>query len=62
MAIQKKSLIGKRQTVKKALVAKRVSADAPKAEQIKAPLRTVHTLRMPGMNHASTLKFLSKPL
>ena len=37
MAIQKKSLIGKRQSAKKALVAKRVSADAPKAEQVKAP-------------------------
>ena len=37
MAIQKKSLIGKRQSVKKALVAKSVSADAPKAEQIKSP-------------------------
>ena len=37
MAIQKKSLIGKRQSVKKALVAKRVSTDASKATQIKAP-------------------------
>jgi len=37
MAIQKKSLIGKRQSGKKALVAKRVSADAPKAEQVKTP-------------------------
>ena len=37
MAIQKKSLIGKRQSVKKALVAKSVSADAPKAEQVKSP-------------------------
>jgi len=37
MAMQKKSVISKRQSVKKALVAKRVSADAPKAEQVKAP-------------------------
>jgi len=37
MATQKKSVIGKRQSVKKALVAKRVSADASKAEQVKAP-------------------------
>ncbi len=39
MAIQKKSLIGKQQSAKKALVAKRVSADAPKAAQVKAPFR-----------------------
>ncbi len=31
----KKSVIGERQSAKKALVAKRVSADTPKAEQIK---------------------------
>ena len=37
MAIQKKSLIGKRQSVKKALVAKRVSSDVSKAAQVKAP-------------------------
>ncbi len=40
MAMQKKSVIGKRQSVKKALVAKRVSANAPKAEQVKAPFFT----------------------
>jgi hypothetical protein len=39
MAIQKKSVMGKRQSVKKALVARRVSTDAPKAEQIKAPYK-----------------------
>lgn len=37
MAIQKKSLIGKQQSAKKALVAKRVSTEAPKATQVKAP-------------------------
>ncbi len=39
MAMQKKSLVGKRQSAKKALVAKRVSADTPKAAQVKAPFR-----------------------
>jgi hypothetical protein len=39
MAIQKKSMMGKRQSVKKALVARRVSTDAPKAEQVKAPMK-----------------------
>jgi len=47
MAIQKKSLIGKRQSAKKALVAKRVSADAPKAAQVKAPQQFGLTNRTP---------------
>jgi len=37
MAMQKKSVIGKGQSAKKALVAKRVSTVASKAEQVKAP-------------------------
>ncbi|MGA8150607.1 MAG: hypothetical protein WB952_06635 [Terriglobales bacterium] len=41
MAIQKKSMMGKRTSVKKALVARRVSTDVSKAEQIKAPLKSV---------------------
>jgi len=39
MAIQRKSLIGKQQSAKKALVAKRISTNAPKAEQVKAPFQ-----------------------
>jgi len=39
MAMQKKSVISKRQSVKKALVAKRISTNAPKAEQVKAPFQ-----------------------
>ena len=64
MAIQKKSLIGKRQTVKKALVAKRVSADTPKADQVKAPFTSLThrtALRIAGPVHsASTVKFLTR--
>jgi hypothetical protein len=41
MAIEKKSLIAKRQTAKKALVAKKVSSDTPKASQVKAPQKFV---------------------
>jgi hypothetical protein len=55
MAIQKKSLIGKRQSVKKALVAKRVSVDAPKASQIKAPMATATNLRAPMAIHQKAL-------
>ncbi|MGA8153477.1 MAG: hypothetical protein WB952_21175 [Terriglobales bacterium] len=47
MAIQKKSLIGKRQSVKKALVAKRVSADTPQASQVKAPSVMHHKISAP---------------
>ena len=39
MAIQKKSLVGKQKSAKKALVAKRVATNAPKAEEMKAPFR-----------------------
>ena len=39
-AMQKKTLVGKRQTAKKARVTKQVSKDVQKAEQIKAPSRT----------------------
>ncbi len=56
MAIQKKSLIGKQQSVKKALVAKRVSADAPKAEQIKAPIKLKALSRFAPMRTMTTLK------
>jgi len=37
--MQKKSTIGKRQSVKKALVVKRVSGDVSKAMQTKAPFK-----------------------
>jgi len=37
MAMQKKTLVGKKQTAKKARVTKQVSKDVQKAEQIKAP-------------------------
>jgi len=47
MAIQKKSLIGKTQSAKKALVAKRVSTDTPKAAQVKAPLAGAHQHSVP---------------
>jgi len=36
--MQKKSMVGRKQTVKKALVAKRVSKHAAKGEQVKVPL------------------------
>jgi len=39
--MQKKSIIRKKQSVKKALVVKRVSGDVPKAEQTKAPVKNV---------------------
>jgi len=60
MAIQKKSLIGKQQSAKKALVAKRVSADAPKATQVKAPntlaLHSKAPFRLTPNRHNSTFR------
>ena len=59
MAIQKKSLIGKRQSVKKALVAKRVSADAPRAEQVKAPNLIAGHHKAPFVAHQSKAPFVA---
>ena len=46
--MQKKSMIAKKQFAKKARVAKRVSKEVPKAEQIKAPLVVSSYLRRAG--------------
>jgi hypothetical protein len=60
MAIQKKSLIGKRQSVKKALVAKRVSADTPKGAQVKAPNLIIgHQHNAPFVAHQSKAPFVA---
>ena len=63
MAIQKKSLIGKRQSGKKALVAKRVSADAPKAAQVKAPglMAPTHHTAPFRMGHTHNAPFRLNP-